>query len=260
MAPEKAPAFQFYPKDYLTDPRVRAMSFEQRGLYWEAVSICWLEGSLPADQGELAAILGCPLRRLSIVWPRISQCFETHGDRLTHKRLDKERAAQAESRERRTEAARKRWEKDAMHMQSTASEQSSVDTMQCSPSSSASSSASSTSSATPVNSARPLVSGEANPRTWGKIHGDHVTGFCDWVCLPEFLFNEFARKSAGPEYVMGWARRVRERFLGQDIGDNLKFWRAQWDESHPAKAAGQKPINIQEILDKEAARKAGKAS
>ena len=102
---------------------------------------------------------------------------------------------------------------------------------------------------------RPLISGEANPRTWGKIHGEHVTGFCDWVCLPEFLFNEFARKSGqadkpddGAAYVRGWAVNVREQWSGP-VGDNLKFWRARWDESHPqAMTAKPKLRPVAEIL------------
>ena len=271
MAPEKSPAFQFYPKDYLTDPRVRAMTFEQRGLYWEAIGICWLEGSLPSDLGELAAILGCPKRRLEVVWPRIGLCFEAHGDRLTHKRLDKERSAQAESRDRRRDAAQKRWDKeqkpDAMHMQSTTCKQSPVDAKQCSPSSSPSPSASSTSTAVntvPSAPMPPLISGQANPRDWGRIHGNHETGFCDWVCLPDFLFEEFRLKSGhtkdvdtGRPYVSAWAAGIRAKFHGQTIGeDGLKFWRARWAESHAPKS---KPINIQELLDRETAKKSIRA-
>lgn len=102
---------------------------------------------------------------------------------------------------------------------------------------------------------RPLISGESNPRTWGKIHGEHVAGFCDWVCLPEFIFAEFARKSGctdlvdgGAAYVRGWAATVRERWTGP-VGDNLKFWRARWDESHPQAAAAKQKIRpIAEIL------------
>lgn len=109
----------------------------------------------------------------------------------------------------------------------------------------------------PPAPAKPLISGQANPRDWGRIHGNHVSGFCDWVCLPDFVFEEFRAKSPGPEYVMGWAAKVREKYYGTTIGeDGLKFWRTRWSESHITKPAGPKPINIQEILDKEAAKKA----
>ncbi len=89
----------------------------------------------------------------------------------------------------------------------------------------------------------PLISGESNPRTWGKIHGEHVAGFCDWVCLPEFIFAEFARKSAGRGdiYVLGWAKQVRGNWHDKAIGDNLKFWRTRWSESHPEVVNGSAP-------------------
>ena len=100
-----------------------------------------------------------------------------------------------------------------------------------------------------VPPSRPLISGEANPRTWGKIHGDHVVGFCDWVCLPSFIYNEFARKSSDILSVQGWAEQVRREWQGKDIGDNLKFWRARWDESHPQAAVkSNKPRPIADIL------------
>lgn len=261
MAPEKSPAFQFYPKDYLSDPRVRAMTFEQRGLYWEAICICWLEGTLPSDLIELAAILRCPVKRIRKIWPLISRCFDQHGDRLTHKRLDKERAAQADSRDRRAAAAQKRWEKeqktDAMHMQSNAGEQSPVDAKQCS--SSPSSSPSSTSSPTPVKAEPPrrIISGAASPLGWAKVHSSHVPDFCDWVCLPDFIFEEFRGKSGqtqlpdgGAAYVMGWARTVHERWGRQSIGeDNLKFWRERWAESHPKSSVKQPdPAHVERML------------
>ena len=111
---------------------------------------------------------------------------------------------------------------------------------------------------TPPPPLRPLISGEANPRTWGKIHGDHVTGFCDWVCLPEFVFSECVRKSPGADYVRQWAAGVRAAHEGQVIGDNLKFWRVRWSETHPEVAAKSKsePFSIAKALEIEAQRKA----
>jgi len=89
---------------------------------------------------------------------------------------------------------------------------------------------------------RPLISGEGRPGTWGKIHGDHAAGFCDWVCLPEFLFSELTRKSmGGAEYVKSWALGVRGEWEGQTVGDGLRFWRARWEESHPTATPSRKP-------------------
>lgn len=88
---------------------------------------------------------------------------------------------------------------------------------------------------------RSLISGESSPKGWGKIHGDHVAGFCDWVCLPEFVFNEFVRKSSGADYVRQWAAGVRAKHEGQTVGDNLKFWRNRWAEAHPEAPVTGKP-------------------
>jgi hypothetical protein len=113
----------------------------------------------------------------------------------------------------------------------------------------------------PPAPARPIISGQANPRDWGRIHGNHVTGFCDWVCLPDFVFEEFRAKSPGPEYVKGWAAKVREKYEGTTIGeDGLKFWRRQWSDSHRTPTAEKPAFSIAEALAREAARKAGKAS
>lgn len=98
---------------------------------------------------------------------------------------------------------------------------------------------------------KPIISGQSTPKNWGKVHSDHVSGFCDWVCLPEFIFEEFRTKSPGAEYVRGWAQRVRQQWEGQTIGkDNLKFWRARWSDSHPEKGApsASRPEHIERML------------
>jgi uncharacterized protein YdaU (DUF1376 family) len=98
----KSPAFQFYPKDYLSDAKTRAMTFKQRGMYWDLVSHCWLEDGLPDDPKEIARILGITTaaRFEQHDWPVISRCFrrvETGGHR--HPRLEVERRKQEENRE-----------------------------------------------------------------------------------------------------------------------------------------------------------------
>jgi len=91
---------------------------------------------------------------------------------------------------------------------------------------------------------RPLISGEASPMGYAKVHGNHVAGFCDWLCLPDFLFNEFVRKCGqvedGSGFVRRWALSVRQTWEGQPIGDDaLVFWRARWTEFlGTTKAAG----------------------
>ncbi len=98
----KSPAFQFYPRDYLSDAKTRAMTFKQRGMYWDLVSHCWLEQGLPEDPLEIARILGIvtPQRFVTNDWPVISRCFRlVPGGGHQHGRLDVERRKQAEYRE-----------------------------------------------------------------------------------------------------------------------------------------------------------------
>lgn len=88
---------------------------------------------------------------------------------------------------------------------------------------------------------KPLISGEARPGTWGRIHSPHVTGFCDWVCFPELVFNDFVRRvvAAGtPDAdaqadVTTWAKSVRQAWQGQIPGDDIfEFWRHEWKKTH----------------------------
>ena len=53
MARDRAPAFLYYPRDYLADGAVQAMSFDQQGRYWRAISLSWdteTPGIAPEDQ------------------------------------------------------------------------------------------------------------------------------------------------------------------------------------------------------------------
>lgn len=38
---DRAPSFPFYPKDWLADPKVRAMTFDQKGRYIDLLSCMW---------------------------------------------------------------------------------------------------------------------------------------------------------------------------------------------------------------------------
>lgn len=96
MAQEKAPAFQFYPKDFLTDERVRLMSHTERGLYITLLCYCWLEQSLPSDVSQLARLMAVPCARFERLWSGpLAECFRKGDDgRLYHKRLEEERTKQ----------------------------------------------------------------------------------------------------------------------------------------------------------------------
>lgn len=102
MAAERAPAFQWYPKDFLADGAVMRMSMTERGVYITLLSVCWLERDLPSDMKDLSRIVGMPAKRFQKMWTgALSACFQPGDEgRLTHKRLERERMKQEEHRQR----------------------------------------------------------------------------------------------------------------------------------------------------------------
>lgn len=113
MAPEKRPAFQFYPRDFLSDERVRQMSHTERGIYITLLCLCWLETSLPLETDVLAKVVGMPIKRFTALWENsvLRKCFQLEEDgRLHHKRLDEERTKQTKFSRRQTDNANARWQ------------------------------------------------------------------------------------------------------------------------------------------------------
>lgn len=90
----KSPAFQWYPKDYLSDMHVMLMTMEQEGCYIRLLSICWEQGSIPSDENELSALCkGSSTEAIKVVKRR----FEIHPEdstRMIHLRLELERKKQ----------------------------------------------------------------------------------------------------------------------------------------------------------------------
>lgn len=114
--PGKAPAFQFYPKDFLGDENVAAMTLEEVGCYTMLLCYCWNEGSLPNDVKRLARLLKIRPSHMARLWEAVGPCFAPDSDgRLVHPRLERERSKQHAFRENRSNAgktgARKRWSK-----------------------------------------------------------------------------------------------------------------------------------------------------
>lgn len=119
----RAPAFQFYPKDFLTDSNVVVMSLQERGAYITLICQCWIEGSIPADEARIARLCGSPAAAFRKLWPALAPCFrpaKRGSDRLVHTRLERERLKQiefrAEQSERGKSGAAARWRKDSAAM------------------------------------------------------------------------------------------------------------------------------------------------
>lgn len=112
----KRPAFQFYPKDFLSDRKVIVMSNEQVGGYLKLLCHTWMEDdcTLPNNEDELTALSGLDSGKLQ----KVLTCFIAHPslpDRLTHKRLLEERLKQDSRRRKMSDAGKrgneKRWGK-----------------------------------------------------------------------------------------------------------------------------------------------------
>lgn len=73
-----------------------------------------------------------------------------------------------------------------------------------------------------------------SPLQWHKRHGGHVSGFCDWMCLPQELATQFAtRASLTDADVTTWAQTVRREWTDGKrvpVGSMWEFWNARWTE------------------------------
>ena len=109
----RAPAFQFYPADYLADMRIRMLSWASRGLYIDLLCYCWREGWIPSDSSAIAQLCNC--HDTATIEPCLA-LFSSHPDdagKLIHAGLDAEREKQKAFREERKasgiKGAAKRW-------------------------------------------------------------------------------------------------------------------------------------------------------
>jgi len=75
----KAPAFQFYASDFLSDLKVATMSMAERGVYITLLSYAWLEEGLPPEPKKLARLCGNP-QGWGAIWEIVSECFYMDED------------------------------------------------------------------------------------------------------------------------------------------------------------------------------------
>jgi uncharacterized protein YdaU (DUF1376 family) len=113
MARRKAPAFQFYPKDFLVD--TAHMSAEEAGAYWRLCSYAWVgvpgcePGALPLDPDKLARWAGVTRERWDAIADAVLEPWRCYGGVIQHKRLLEELEKQQERRQKYSEAGEKRW-------------------------------------------------------------------------------------------------------------------------------------------------------
>lgn len=108
-----SPAFQFYPNDWLSSPRIATMSPAQEGAYIRLLCYDWTNNGIPGDEATLRQLSRLPD---GLAIEPVLSCFGNHPRRkgfLTSRRLLDERKKQSEHRKERSESglkgAKKRW-------------------------------------------------------------------------------------------------------------------------------------------------------
>src|ERR1051326_986420 len=97
MASVRAPAYQWYVKDWRSSRKVQLMSFKGRGMYREMLNEQWdKHTSLPTDPVALCVLLGGAEAAWKKHLPQCRANFRILDDgTLLNDRLEKERAKQA---------------------------------------------------------------------------------------------------------------------------------------------------------------------
>lgn len=82
MARDRAPSFQFYPRDFVSDPAVMAMGLAAVGAYIRLLCAAWVQdepGVLPADDRVLARLAQATPAEWRRVREEVAQAFDTES-------------------------------------------------------------------------------------------------------------------------------------------------------------------------------------
>jgi len=238
--PNTAPAFQFYPSEFLSSSKVQRMSLIEVGIYTKLLCHCWLDNGLPTDTKKLARMVGMRPAQFEHLWPNVlAECFYERDGKLHNFRQDKERKKQVDYKK--TQAAN--GAKGGRPKKPTAISGLSEIKPTKSEGEPKKRSLSPSLSPTPVE--RPTDAQRARVR--GPLHdtSHRNHAHCGRVCLPSALYGEFVRRRnhAGAERELDeWALDVEREWgtagpQGQaETGDAFDFWRARYAEKWPAAA------------------------
>lgn len=112
----KAPAFQFYPKDWLTDKKVMRLSYEAQGVYLRLLCHMWTDSddqcSIENDPEFLRSLLKLSRKKFEKIFQQLqwekNKIFDEADGLLISRRLEKEKLKQIDISKKRSKAALKR--------------------------------------------------------------------------------------------------------------------------------------------------------
>lgn len=185
MAPQKSPAFQFYPKDFMAG--TATMSLQEVGAYMRLLCYAWDAGSVPNDPKERSRICACSKAQEREIWKKVGTKFSLQNDVFLNERMEEERQKQAEYRRRQSDKGKAsaivRWQPESNHGVTTVTSR-----LQPEGNSSSSSSSSSSKEQIPASTERSLpvgfaewwsaypkkVSKGAALKAWSKLKPDQA--------------------------------------------------------------------------------------
>lgn len=262
---EKAPAFQFYAKDFLIG--TATMSLAERGAYVTLLAFQWDKGAVPSELAEVSRLWGCSVPAAKKLWAVVGSKFALGADGwYRNTRLEQEREKQAAFRTDQSTkgkaGATKRWNASG-HSTGYGSGHDSVTVRPIAgrwpEDSSPVSDLRSPSPEVPLNQqdlrrespqGGPLI---VSPMAYFKQHGQHVDGFCDWMCLPRSSFTRFvnlligagATEESAERQARVWATSVRQAWVGRIPGDDIfKFWDHEWAATHGSNKPAPGAIDV----------------
>lgn len=256
----RAPAYQWYPKDYEMDERVKLMSLAQEGAYRRLLDHQWIHGSIPDDVTACAKICRTSVRAFAKLWAGVRICFDDFGDgRLVQRRLERQRTSASQFADNASKngekGAAKRWGAKRGDTAPPVGQPSEGDSHTNGhpidePLGSDSSPISDLQSPIRTHTDRAGTREHLGPRLIGNEHRAHAQ--CGRVCTPAFLHRQFKDALGGDDgkadtTLRDWYARINEA-LPEDEPvptDAAKFWRPRFDAEFVkiAPVQAQKPVS-----------------
>ena len=90
-----APAYQFYPKDMISDPTIAALSLEEFGLFLRLCCYLWLEENFIFNVKKIAKLLRITPKKFQNLFEPMKEIFEISDGIIRYQKLEDERRKQA---------------------------------------------------------------------------------------------------------------------------------------------------------------------